>query len=105
MPAAATTRGAATIGTYNGLYPRLPYFAETAMLVPSNLYDVRPVVDFRPLADVVVVAGWDTLWRTSTRDALYGSGMVPYPRGRRRRRAPGSAPKPRSTSAGGPTRT
>jgi hypothetical protein len=69
-----------TIGTYNGLYPRLPYFAETAMLVPSNLYDVRPVVSFRPLADVVVVAGWDTLWRTSTRDALYGSGMVPYPR-------------------------
>ena len=68
-----------TIGTYNGLFPRLPYFAETSLLVPSNVHDVRPVVSFKPLNDVTVVAGWDTLWRTSTRDALYGNGMVPYP--------------------------
>lgn len=68
-----------TIGTYNGLYPRLPYFAETSLLVPSNVYDVRPVVSFKPLTDVTVVAGWDSLWRTSTRDALYGNGMVAYP--------------------------
>ncbi len=68
-----------TIGTYNGLYPRLPYFAETSLLVPSNVYDVRPVFSFKPLPDVTVVAGVDSLWRTSTRDALYGNGMVPYP--------------------------
>jgi hypothetical protein len=68
-----------TIGTYNGLYPRLPYFAETSLLVPTNIYDVRPVVSFRPWPGVLVVAAWDTLWRTSTRDALYGSGLVPYP--------------------------
>ena len=67
-----------TIGTYNGLYPRLPYFAETALLVPSNVHDVRPVVSFKPLPDVTAVLGYDMLWRTSTHDALYGSGMVPY---------------------------
>lgn len=68
-----------TIGTYNGLYPRLPYFAETSLLVPSNVHDVRPVVSFKPVHDVTVVAGFDSLWRTSTHDALYGNGMVAYP--------------------------
>ncbi len=68
-----------TLGTYNGLYPRLPYFAETSMLVPSNLYDIRPVFTFKPLTDVTVVTAWDVLWRSSTRDALYGSGMIAYP--------------------------
>ena len=67
------------LGTYNGLFPRLPYFAETSLLVPSNVTDIRPVLRFKPLPDVFVVAGWDTLWRTSTQDALYGSGMVAYP--------------------------
>ena len=68
-----------SIGTYNGLYPRLPYFAETSLLVPSNIHDVRPLIGLRPLPGVTVVAGWDTLWRSSTRDALYGNGLVPYP--------------------------
>ncbi len=68
-----------TIGTYNGLFPRLPYFAETSLLVPSNVHDVRPVLSVKPLPDVTVVAGLDMLWRTSTHDALYGSGMVAYP--------------------------
>lgn len=71
--------GSGSLGTYNGLFPRLPYFAETALLVPSNIHDVRPVLRVHPLPDVFVVAGWDTLWRTSTQDALYGSGMVAYP--------------------------
>jgi hypothetical protein len=68
-----------TISTFNALFPRLPYFAETSMLVPSNVYDVRPVLRLKPLTDVTVVMGWDSLWRTSTRDALYGSGLVAYP--------------------------
>ena len=32
--------GSGSLGTYNGLFPRLPYFAETALLVPSNIHDV-----------------------------------------------------------------
>ena len=66
------------IGTFNAMFPRLPYFAETSMLVPANIYDVRPVVSFKPAQDVTAVLGWDTLWRASDTDGLYGSGMVQY---------------------------
>ena len=66
------------IGTFNAMYPRLPYFAETSLLVPANVYDVRPVLSFRPVPDVTATLGWDSLWRASTSDGLYGSAMVEY---------------------------
>ena len=68
-----------TISTFNAMYPRLPYFAETSLLVPANVYDIRPVVSFKPRPDVLAVFGWDNLWRASTTDGLYGSGMTEYP--------------------------
>lgn len=71
------SRGSA-IGTFNAMFPRLPYFAETSLLVPANVYDVRPVVAFRPAPDVTATFGWDTLWRASRTDGLYSSGMVQY---------------------------
>jgi hypothetical protein len=67
------------IGTFNAMYPRLPYFAETSLLVPANVIDVRPVLGFTPVQDVTATLGWDSLWRASTSDGLYGSGMVMYP--------------------------
>jgi hypothetical protein len=67
-----------TIGTFNAMFPRLPYFAETALLVPANVVDVRPVLTVKPVEDVMVVFGWDSLWRASTTDGLYGSGMSEY---------------------------
>ena len=66
------------IGTFNAMYPRLPYFAETSMLVPANIYDVRPVFDVKPVPNVTATFGWDTLWRASSSDGLYGSGLVEY---------------------------
>ncbi len=67
------------IGTFNAMYPRLPYFAETSLLLPANVIDVRPVVSFKPIKDVTATFGWDMLWRASRSDGLYGSGMVLYP--------------------------
>ena len=67
-----------TIGTFNAMYPRLPYFAELALFVPSNLKDVRPVLVFDPIKDVQATFGWDLLWRASKTDGLYGSGLVEY---------------------------
>lgn len=67
-----------TIGTFNAMYPRLPYFAETSMLVPANIYDVQPKLSVRPDPDVLATFGWDTLWRASASDGLYGSGMSEY---------------------------
>ena len=72
-----TIRGSA-IGTFNAMYPRLPYFAETSLLVPANIYDVRAVVSADPTPNVLMTFGWDTLWRASRSDGLYGSGMVQY---------------------------
>jgi len=70
--------GHGPIGTFNAMFPRLPYFAETSMLVPANVYDVRPVLVVKPAHDVMATFGWDSLWRASTADGLYGSGMVQY---------------------------
>jgi hypothetical protein len=67
-----------TIGTFNAMFPRLPYFAETSLLVPANVIDVRPVLGFAPVQDVTVTLGWDSLWRASDSDGLYGSGLVQY---------------------------
>ena len=72
-----SSRGSA-IGTFNAMYPRLPYFAETSLLVPANIYDVRAVVSADPTPNVLMTFGWDTLWRASRSDGLYGSGMVQY---------------------------
>jgi hypothetical protein len=66
------------IGTFNAMYPRLPYFAETSLLVPANIFDVRPVLSFLPVPAVLATFGWDTLWRLSSTDGLYGSGMSEY---------------------------
>ncbi len=66
------------IGTFNAMFPRLPYFAETSLLVPANVIDVRPVVSFKPAPSVTATFGWDTLWRASNTDGLYGSGLVQY---------------------------
>lgn len=65
-----------TIGTFNAMFPRLPYFAETSILVPSNVRDIRPLFSFTPVEHVNVVLGYDMLWRSSTSDGLYGSGFV-----------------------------
>jgi len=70
-------RGSA-IGTFNAMFPRLPYFAETSLLVPANVIDVRPVLSFIPMPSVLATFGWDSLWRASTTDGLYGSGMAEY---------------------------
>lgn len=67
-----------TIGTFNALYPRLPYFAELSLLVPSNVKDVRPVLQLNPLDNVLIVLGYDVFWRASTVDGLYGSGLTLY---------------------------
>ena len=67
-----------TIGTFNAMYPRLPYFAETSQLVPANVKDFRALLAFAPVKDVEVVLGWDNLWRVSSTDGLYGSGMSQY---------------------------
>jgi len=37
------------------------------------------VLSVQPTPNVLAVFGWDTLWRASTSDGLYGSAMSQYP--------------------------
>jgi hypothetical protein len=76
--AASGDDGGSAIGTFNAMFPRLPYFAETSLLVPANIIDVRPVFSVKPVPDVMATFGADFLWRASTHDGLYGSGLVQY---------------------------
>jgi len=66
------------IGTFNAMFPRLRCFAETSMLVPANVCDVRLGARFKPAQDVTVVLGWDRPSRALATDGLHGSGMVQY---------------------------
>ncbi len=60
------------------MYPRLPYFAETPLLVPTNIKDIRPVFTVEPVENVSLILGVDLLWRASMSDGLYGSGLTEF---------------------------
>ena len=70
--------GSGSIGTFNPLYVRLPYFAATGLLVPSNIQDVRGIVSFHPAKDTTVTFGYDQLWRASKTDGIYSAGLNQY---------------------------
>ena len=62
-----------TLGTFNPLFPKLPYFNEATLIVPSNFFDIYPSVTVRPTTSLSITLGWDFLWRESKRDAVYAS--------------------------------
>jgi hypothetical protein len=63
-----------TLGTFNALYPKVPYFTEAGLIAPANLIDFYPVVQVAPLKAVTLEVGWDVLWRQRTSDAIYRPG-------------------------------
>lgn len=69
------------LGTFNALYPKLPYFTEAGFVAPANLIDVFPSVRVRPAPGVTAELGWDVLWRHRTADAFYRAApFTPLPR-------------------------
>lgn len=75
-----SARGDGRLGTFNPLYPRLPYFSEATLIAPANLIDIFPSLRIEPLPGVSLSIGWDFLWRASRQDAVYGSPFTAYPR-------------------------
>jgi hypothetical protein len=59
------------LGTFNPLYPKVPYFTEAGLVAPANLIDLFPSLRVQPLPQVTLEFGWDLLWRQTTRDAFY----------------------------------
>jgi hypothetical protein len=60
-----------TLGTFNALFPRIPYFTEASLVAPANIMDVFPMVTVTPVPGLAVSAGWNALWRQRAADAFY----------------------------------
>lgn len=66
-----------TLGTFNPLFPKLPYFSEANLVAPANLLDLQPSLAWRWPASVEWEASWNILWKHSKQDAFYAPPLVP----------------------------
>jgi hypothetical protein len=65
-----------TLGTFNPLFPKLPYFSEANLAAPANLIDIQPNVTLALSNDVSLNVGWNPLWKDAEADAFYGGPSV-----------------------------
>lgn len=68
------------LGTFNPLFPKLPYFSEANLVGPANLLDIQPTLALTLLPRVKVTLGWNPLWKQSKADAFYGPAITPVAR-------------------------
>ena len=66
-----------TLGTFNPLFPKLPYFSEANLVGPANLIDIQPNLTLTVVKNVVLNVGWNPLWKEATADAFYGPAITP----------------------------
>ncbi len=61
--------------TFNPLFPKGGYFAETGLIGPQNHIDVHPGLELHPTHQITLNADLDLFWRESTRDGIYNIGQ------------------------------
>lgn len=66
-----------TLGTYDGLFPKLAYFNQAGLIGASNVVDLQPSLTLRPTGRVKVTLACDFIWRETTNDAVYSSAAIP----------------------------
>lgn len=71
--------GDGRIGTFDPLYPKLPYFSEANLVVPANLVDINPGLTLHPAKRLALAANWDLLWRHRRADAIYTAPFMAVP--------------------------
>jgi hypothetical protein len=71
--------GDRTLGTFNPLFPRLPYFSEANIATPANLVDVQPSITFTLPRRVTATLSWNGLWKYAREDAFYAPPLAPMP--------------------------
>jgi Alginate export len=77
-----TKRGDGTLGTFNPLFFKSGYFNDASIIRPSNIMDIHPSLQFRPVDPVQVTLASDVLWRYSSNDAVYAPpGFIELPAG------------------------
>ncbi|HWD90821.1 MAG TPA: alginate export family protein [Verrucomicrobiae bacterium] len=62
----------ADLGTFNALFPKGAYFAETDLIGPANIIDFHPSLGLKLTKNVSLTTDWDFFWRQTTRDGIYG---------------------------------
>lgn len=68
------------LGTFNPLFPKLPYFSEANLVGPANLLDIQPNVTLALTQNVKLNVGWNPLWKLAKADAFYGPAITPVAR-------------------------
>lgn len=58
--------------TFNPMYPRGNYFSEDATLWPQNFHNAHLFLTIRPATIWTLTVDYDSFWRTSTDDGVYG---------------------------------
>jgi hypothetical protein len=58
--------------TFHPLYPRGNYFSQAAILGPQNFYHAHVFLTLQPSAITTLTVDYDTFWRQSTQDGVYG---------------------------------
>lgn len=71
--------GDGRLGTFNALYPKLPYFSEANLVAPANVMDLHPSVRLSPAAGLELEISWNVLWRHRTADAAYAPPLSAVP--------------------------
>ncbi|KPF79114.1 hypothetical protein IP88_02565 [alpha proteobacterium AAP81b] len=69
--------GDGRLGTFNALYPKLPYFTEANLVAPANLMDLQPGVTVTPAPRLELAASIDLLWKHRRADAFYAPPLTP----------------------------
>jgi hypothetical protein len=60
-----------TLGTFNPLFPKLPYFSEANLATPANLLDIQPSVTLSLTNRLNFSVSWNALWKFAKADAFY----------------------------------
>ena len=64
------------LGTFNPLFPKLPYFSEANLAAPANLLDIQPGISISPRKDLKFELSWNPLWKESKEGAFYGPSLT-----------------------------
>ncbi|WP_108045270.1 alginate export family protein [Bosea sp. 124] len=68
------------LGTFNPLFPKLPYFSKANLVGPANLVDIQPNIALTVLPKVKLTVGRNPLWKQSKADGFYGPAVTPVAR-------------------------
>ncbi|WNJ88490.1 alginate export family protein [Bosea sp. 685] len=65
------------LGTFNPLFPKLPYFSEANLAAPANLLDLQPNLTLSLTPKLNLTLGWNPLWKQAEADAFYAPPLSP----------------------------